>query len=115
MFFIATPGKPGTWGYEYDTLTSFSAGVFEVSPVDSLARHWRYLPEGSPELTGDGQPAAVHTGVESSMANSVSEALTWNVISVPETISLSHSRRSQRALGNVVSKTCDAMVPNDVY
>ena len=55
----------------------------DVSEVVKVARHCMYLPEGSPEVTGDAPPTEVQEGEAASLANKVSEALTSKVISVP--------------------------------
>src|SRR5665647_513469 len=101
--------------YEYHTLTSLSMGVLAVSPVDRLARHWRYLPEGNPELTGDGHPDCCQAGVASVLLKRMSDDRTSKVTFVPATGVLSQMSESHRDPAFPVSYTCEARVPDGIY
>lgn len=96
-------------------MTSCKVGVFDVSEVVSVERHCLYLPEGSPEVTGEVPPTEVHEGLASPLANEVSLALTSKVIFVLVGNVLSQDRASHLAPATPASRTSEAIVPEEVY
>ena len=90
-------------------------GVFAVSEVVSVTRHCLYLPEGSPDMTGEVPPTLFQDGEASPALNGVSLALASKVISVLLTNVSSQKSMFQIAPAAPVSSTWDARVPEETY
>ena len=80
-----------------------------------MARHCLYLPEGSPVVTGEVLPTDVHDRVVSVLRKTVSDALTSRVMLVPTGNVPSQASSAHSDPVMVVSRTWEAMVPEDAY
>ncbi len=67
-----------------------------MSVVFNVARHCLYLPDGSPDNTGDAPVTEVHDGDASVARNAVSDALTSKAMAVPAGTDSSQNIPSQR-------------------
>ena len=86
-----------------------------MSKVVNVTRHCIYLPEGSPDITGEVPPTEVQEGVAASLRNDVSDALTSNVMSVLACSVSSQNDMFHFAPAIPVSCTCEANVPEEQY